>query len=372
MAIEFRVYGSAEAVGKETWNRLAADAGPMMEWEYFHALEGSGSVSPQQGYRGTHLVVHRDGEPIALAPLYERDRAWAEFGDGGLVEFLTQLSGLPYSRGLVGNIPFTPVPCYQWLHGPQGDPALMGRLLLDGLEALCMEKGLSTCRIHFVSHQSQELHQLLRQSGYLALKTDYALWFNARYSDFDDYLKSLKSNRRTKIRRELREIRNQGIVVRMISGEEGLEGCYDTIYQLYRRTWYKYMANALEPFLNESFFRLLARDFMHRSTFCTASRDSRTLAMALFYEKGDRLYGRYWGSFEKIPFLHFATCYYHPIEYAIHRGIAVLDPGFGGEHKLLRGCEVLPAVHYIKFFGERERRTAFSILRRLRDRQAML
>ena len=61
-------------------------ASPMMEWEYFYALEKSRSVSDQKGYYPCHLVAYNDHEPIALAPLYERDRAWVEFGDGGLLE----------------------------------------------------------------------------------------------------------------------------------------------------------------------------------------------------------------------------------------------------------------------------------------------
>jgi hypothetical protein len=126
------------------------------------------------------------------------------------------------------------------------------------------------------------------------------------------------------------------------------------------------MGNRIVPFLNDTFFHLLAENFMHRSTFAVAQQPGRRLAMALFYYKAGMLYGRYWGCFEEIPFLHFATCYYRPIEYAIERGIPMMDPGFGGEHKLLRGYEIAPAHHYLKFYGERQRRVAYSILKQMR------
>ena len=147
MAIQFRIYSSAEAVGKEVWNRLAVAASPMMEWEYFHALEESGVVSEQRGYRPCHLVAYQDHQAIALAPLYERDRAWVEFGDGGLVELLSELTGIPYNCGIVGTIPYTPVPAYEFLHNPIVEPLPALRVLLDYLDYRLRKSG--SC--HFAS-----------------------------------------------------------------------------------------------------------------------------------------------------------------------------------------------------------------------------
>ena len=92
--------------------------------------------------------------------------------------------------------------------------------------------------------------------------------------------------------------------------------------------------------------------------------------MAIFYEKASSLYGRYWGTLEEVPFLHFATCYYHPIRYAIERRLTTMDPGFGGEHKLYRGFQVIPCYHYIKFYGPTERRIAYSIINKIQTHAA--
>ena len=43
--------------------------------------------------------------------------------------------------------------------------------------------------------------------------------------------------------------------------------------------------------------------------------------------KGDILFGRYWGAFEAVPFLHFELCYYAPIAWAIDKGFSRYDPG---------------------------------------------
>ena len=95
----------------------------MMEFEYLHALEKSGSISADKGYSPSHLALYDGSNIVAIAPLYQRDRAWVEFGDGGLMEFLTELTGLPFSSGLVGSIPYTPVPGYDFLVGPARDAA---------------------------------------------------------------------------------------------------------------------------------------------------------------------------------------------------------------------------------------------------------
>jgi len=56
------------------------------------------------------------------------------------------------------------------------------------------------------------------------------------------------------------------------------------------------------------------------------------------------LFGRNWGAVDYIPFLHFETCYYQAIDFAIARGLKRVEAGAQGEHKLLRGY--LPVETY--------------------------
>lgn len=370
MSLRFEAASSIETVDRESWNQLASTASPMMEWEYFYCIEKSGSISEQRGYKPCYLMAYEGDQPICIAPLYERDRAWVEFGDGGLIEFLTELTGLPFHRGMVGTLPFTPVPAYRFLINSRTDALETYRSLLAYIDYLCAKRELSTSRIYFLDPAASHLHPLLSQHGYVCLRSQYYLWRNQNYHEFEDFLRSFKSARRTKIRRELREIRESGIEIRIVPGTEAPRSYYETIFDIYIRTWTKYMGSGIRAFLNEDFFRLLGEKFRHRTSFSVAQRSGKILGMALFYHKSDRLYGRYWGCFEEVPFLHFATCYYHPIEYAIRNGIQTMDPGFGGEHKLYRGFEVVPAFHYIKFYGEKQRRIAYSVLEQMKNRTA--
>jgi hypothetical protein len=74
------------------------------------------------------------------------------------------------------------------------------------------------------------------------------------------------------------------------------------------------------------------------------TRAGRPIAGALNLIGGDCLYGRYWGCVEQHPCLHFEVCYYQAIEYAIEAGLARVEAGAQGDHKLARGY--LPVATY--------------------------
>jgi hypothetical protein len=84
-----------------------------------------------------------------------------------------------------------------------------------------------------------------------------------------------------------------------------------------------------------------------------AKRAGRYIAGALNFAGEGVLFGRNWGSTEFLPFLHFETCYYQAIEYAIARRLNRVEAGAQGEHKLLRGYLPVPtySAHYIAHAG---------------------
>ena len=360
-----KILSRIEDVSPEQWNALAGDASPMMEFEYLHALEKSGSISAERGYTPVHLAVFGDSGLEAIAPLYQRDRAWVEFGDGGLLEFLSEVTGLPFGAGLVGSLPYTPVPGYDFLVAPGLDRHAIITGLLQKMDEISRERALSTSRLYFVNPDSA-LHSILVENGYLRLSSPHLLWFNRGYGSFDDFLHSFKSTRRTKIKREWRSVHDYGLEFGMVDGENAPPSFYHDLFLLYRRTWSRHMGPGIRPFLNESFFKLLGENFGRRCAFSVAQMSGKRIGMALFYQKAQRLYGRYWGSFREVPFLHFATCYYYPITFAIENGIEMVDPGFGGEHKTLRGFEGANAYHYLKFYDENQRRIAYAVLDQMR------
>jgi predicted N-acyltransferase len=79
-------------------------------------------------------------------------------------------------------------------------------------------------------------------------------------------------------------------------------------------------------------------------------RGGKILAMAFLVRKGDRLWGRYWGAYEEIRDLHFAVCYYAPMDYCIQNHIRYFDPGAGSPHKIRRGFKAMRNRSWHKFF----------------------
>ena len=87
-----------------------------------------------------------------------------------------------------------------------------------------------------------------------------------------------------------------------------------------------------------TFFDELARRCRRqRAAGASASATARRLCAALDVFDATTLWGRYWGTREYVPGLHFEACYYQAIEFCIERGIARFEGGAQGVHKLARG-----------------------------------
>ncbi|WP_286771590.1 GNAT family N-acetyltransferase, partial [Sphingomonas sp. 66-10] len=121
------------------------------------------------------------------------------------------------------------------------------------------------------------------------------------------------------------------------------------------------------PYLTRAFFPLLGEKMGDRVLLILAERDGRPIAGALNLIGDEAIYGRYWGCVEEVPFLHFELCYYQAIDAAIARGLATVEAGAQGEHKLARGYAPVAtfSAHYLPDPGFR--RAVADFLERERD-----
>jgi hypothetical protein len=97
-------------------------------------------------------------------------------------------------------------------------------------------------------------------------------------------------------------------------------------------------------YLTPEFFERLAVSFKRNLTFVLAERGGCVIAGTFNVQKDGVFYGRYWGAFEEVPFLHFNVCYYSAIEHCIRDRVRRFEPGAGGEFKHMRGFE--PRITY--------------------------
>jgi hypothetical protein len=170
-------------------------------------------------------------------------------------------------------------------------------------------------------------------------------WENRSYATFDDFLGALSSGRRKTIRRERRDA-VQGLEILCLTGADLTEEHWDAFFGFYMDTGSRKWGR---PYLNRLFFSLLGERMADRVLLIMARRNERWIAGALNLIGDDCLYGRNWGCVEDVPFLHFELCYYQAIEWAIGRGLARVEAGAQGQHKIARGYLPRPvySAHYI-------------------------
>ncbi len=183
---------------------------------------------------------------------------------------------------------------------------------------------------------------LLEQEGFGIRHGVQYHFLNEGYRSFEDVLARFTSKRRNQIRRERRATAEHRIQLRTLRGDALAAVDPEEVYRLYASTVDKFAWG--RRYLTEDFFTKVLACFRHRVELVQAVREGRVIAGAFNVAGAEALYGRYWGCFEEVPFLHFEVCVYQGMEETVSRGLQRFEPGAGGEHKLVRGF--LPAVTY--------------------------
>ena len=171
-------------------------------------------------------------------------------------------------------------------------------------------------------------------------------WHNRGYAGLDDFLADLSSSKRKAIRKE-RARAVEGLTIRHLTGTEITEAHWDAFWEFYQDTGSRKWGT---PYLTRAFFTELHRSMRDDILLVLAFNGTTPVAGALNFIGRDTLFGRYWGCTEDHPCLHFELCYYQAIDYAIGHGLARVEAGAQGEHKLARGYMPVTtySAHYIR------------------------
>jgi hypothetical protein len=364
---ELRVVGSLDEIGQERWHALLgaasrgladattagglvaattagglAAATPFMRFAWLSALEKSGCAAPRSGWLPRHLTLWRKGELIAAAPAFAKDDSDGDFARDWDLASASSGARLRYYPKLALTVPFTPCTGQRILVAPGEDRQAAVEKIVRGAEALCKRESYATLQVLFPDEESA---RELDQTG-LASRVSYQFhWRNEGYRTMDDFLARFNSKRRHMLKREMAAAEGQGIGIRTIRGEELARDparWAKTAHALHRNTVDKLTWG--RRWLNEKFYQLVFAAMPDAMEVVVAERDGEVVAGAFNVSSQTHLYGRYWGCFEEVPFLHFNVCYYHSIRDCIARGLSVFEGGAGGEHKLSRGF--LPSLTY--------------------------
>ena len=324
---------------------------PFISHAFLGALEASGTVGGHDtGWLPHHMTVEDGaGQLSACMPCYIKLHSTGEYVfDYAWADAYERAGGRYYPK-LQAAVPFTPVPGRRLLVKP-GPKAQSSEVLLAAA-AIELAKRLGASSLH-VTFLTQGEWRRLADLRFL-LRTDQQFHFyNEGYASFADFLARLSSRKRKTIRKERAQALSNGLSIERISGTDITEAHWDAFYDFYMDTGSRKRGR---PYLNRHFFSLLGEAMGTRCLLIMAKRANRYVAGALNVLGGDCLYGRYWGAIEHHPYLHFEVCYYQAIDYAIEAGLARVEAGAQGGHKLMRGYRPVTtySAHWIQDPGLR-------------------
>ncbi|MFV0334614.1 MAG: GNAT family N-acetyltransferase [Tropicimonas sp.] len=337
-AIDIDYLSSIGAIAAAEWDGCAcpetADGGrprdPFTTHRFLLALEESGSVGPGTGWQAGYLAARREGRLIACAPLYAKSHSQGEYVFDHSWAHAYETAGGEYYPKLQMAVPFTPVTGRRFLTRP-GHEATGASALVQAAVQLAANNELSSLHITFCTGAEAEAG---RQMGLMHRVHQQFRWENADYGDFADFLAALSSRKRKNIRKERAEAQSFGGTIRALSGAEIAPEHWDDFWTFYQETGSRKWGR---PYLTRAFFDIAQETLRDDMLLVLAERDGRNVAGALNFIGREALFGRYWGAVEHHPCLHFELCYYQAIDYAIAQGLAAVEAGAQGEHKLARG-----------------------------------
>lgn len=322
-------------IPQSAWDSLALPlATPFLEWTWLHHLETSKSAIARTGWQPHHLTVWRGSSLIAAAPLYLKGHSYGEFVFDHQIADLAHRLGINYYPKLLGMVPFTPATGYRFLIAPGEDERAITGLMVRAIDQFCQQQDLSGCHFLFVDPQWR---QYMEEQGFLTWMHHSYIWQNQGLQTFDDYLGQFNANQRRNIKRERKAVTQAELNLEILEGEAIPHHFFPQIYRFYSSTCDKFMWGS--KYLTKNFFEQLYPPYRDRVVLTIAHHGDhpQPVGLSFLIRKGENLYGRYWGCLQEYDCLHFETCYYQPIEWAIAQGIQMFDPGAGGQHKRRRG-----------------------------------
>ena len=331
------VVETLENISPSDWNNLSDGTNPFIRHEFLSALESAGCAGGKTGWEPHHLVIHDEGpftgRLIGAAPAYLKTHSYGEYVFDWAWADAYERYGHQYYPKLVISVPFTPVTGPRLLVAADADKLKVKKGLIEGAVSLMQKYGTSSLHWLFITREDSDL---LDETGHM-LRSGYQFrWNNPGYRDFDDFLSTFTAQKRKKIKRERRHVKEAEISMEVLTGSAIRTLHWDTFYEFYLSTVH---AHGAIPYLTREFFLKLGEAMRDSIVLVFARRETHYVACALYLRGSETLYGRYWGCRGDYHSLHFETCYYAAIEYAIAQGFKHIEAGAQGEHKLARGFE---------------------------------
>jgi uncharacterized protein len=335
---------SLREVDAAALDALLPPGDPFANRSFLVALESHRAVDPSLGWSPAHVAARDEqGHLVGLLPLYFKGNSFGEFIYDWSWAAAFRQAGIAYYPKLFSGIPYTPATGARlWTQaGPlQQD---IRRALIEAAMGLAREQGLSSWHVAFPAADESAL---LEAAGLLVRKDVQFHWFNRGYRHFPDFMHTLASDKRRKLKAEQRKVAEAGIVIEQCHGDAIDPALWQQLHALYVSTFDKF---GNHPAISADCFAEIGKALGSAMVVFIARLSGVPVAVSICFRSADVLYGRYWGASGRFDGLHFELCYYQGIDYCIREGLARFEPGAGGEHKIARGFEptAVTTLHWI-------------------------
>ena len=343
---EIQIVQRLDEIPALQWDALHDGSNPFVCHAFLSGLERHGCLRAAWGWSPHHVTLWESDTLLGAAPAYRKDNSHGEFVFDHAWAHAYAQHGVDYFPKLLAAVPYSPVT------GPRllsRDPRHRG-LLAIALARAAGDSGWSSAHVNF--HTDGE-DAAFDSDWMQRLDVQYHWRNDEGWASFDDFLGAMDHRHRKNIRQERAKVARSGIGFRVVHGDEASPDDLAAIHGFYLQTFAEY---GNPPALTLPFLSHLAASMPRQLVLILAERAGRPIAGALCLRGGDILYGRYWGTHDAIPGLHFETCYYQGIDYCLREGLRVFEPGAQGEHKLARGFlpQLVRSHHWVADIRFRE------------------
>ena len=332
--MQFSIIGSLNEVPADDWNALVDSDNPFALHEFLIALERHDAVGEKFGWLPQYLLAHEDHILVAACPMYLKNNSYGEFVFDWDWANAYQRSGLEYYPKLVVSIPYTPVTGQRILLRDHSRRDIAQQIMNATIEHA---KNLGVSSLHWLFTDESDTNSFKQHDDYgLRLGCQFH-WQNNNYQDFDDYLSTMSSKKRKQIKRERRQVKEQGVEFEVLTGHDISEAQWQIYHRFYTDTFDRKSGYAT---LSLGFFQEIARTMPDNIVLVMAKYQDEYIASAFNLRGENTLYGRHWGcanNIEEFNNLHFEACYYQGLDYCIQNKLQRFEPGAQGEHKISRG-----------------------------------
>ena len=305
------------------------DNSPFLKYSFFKLLEDSKCTNESSGWIPQHFIFKENNEIVAFVPNFKKLNSNGEYIFDHMFENAYYQIGSNYFPKYLSGIPFTPVTRLKFIYSKNSvDQDKVINLIIKVLK----EKKISSFHANFIDSQTSK--KLEKYKFFKRVGIQYH-WVNNSFTDFNDFLNTMKSRKKKTIAKERKFLKDHGVSFISKEGEMINEEDIKNLYSCYLNTIEKKWSR---PYLNFDFFNgLISSEREKKILLISAYKDKKLLGCSIHFVGNEILYGRYWGCTENIPYLHFELCYYQAIEYAIKNKLQKVEAGAQGEHKISRG-----------------------------------